>query len=882
MRFVRIVIHRWRSLLRSSRGEREMRDELGLHLEHLTREYMAAGMSETEARRAARRDFGPIEPIKEQCRDARRIGLAQDTAKDVAYAGRLLIKSPGFTLAAILSLALGIGANAAIFSLVDAVLLRTMPSVHEPTRLVEVSRDGGRALSYAVFEAIRDRTSVFSGVLLTSGGRFAASLDVSGRSGGEVHLSPVSAEYFTVLGVTPVLGRALDARDMAPSNTAVISHALWERVFNGDPNVLGTQMRVGRRDYTVVGVAPRAFSGVLTGHRIDLWVPITWFDDHYLRNSGANMFRTIARVRAGVSRDQVRANVDVIAAQITNQWHLEKSLRLDVGDASGGLTVVRRQFSGALWILMGVVALLLLIATVNVANLLLARAGARRREMAVRLSIGASRWRLLRQLLTESAVLGAIAGAIGVALAPTAAASLVRFLSAAMGTMELSTDINPRVLMFTVVVLLIAVVLFGLAPALAATRLDLTSLMKGGPAGDGGRGTRARLDRVLVAVQVAISCVLLAGALLFSRSLLTLMHVDAGFRPEHVVLLSVGLDPARSRTPVDRVRAYDRVVDRLSHVPGVESVGYSSERLFGGGTWTEPIVTPRFNPAPGQDRDAVLLVVSPGFFEALGTRLVRGRPFDVHDDERSEAVAVINEAAARYFFARTDAVGDILQIGDGDVRRLRVAGVVQDAKYRTLREPAPRMVYLPALQMPDAAAAPNLAIRTTAEPDTIADALWNEARREVPDLRWRGATTQRKLIDGTIAPDRMLAQLSGVVGATALLLVCVGLYGLTAYEASRRRREIGVRLALGAQRAHIVRNIVGRSLLLVTAGLVAGVGGAAAFARALEGVLFGVKSSDLVTLAGAPVVLLTIAALAAYLPARRAARLNPIVTLRAD
>lgn len=881
MRLARIAIHRLRSLLRSSRAVMEMERELQLHVEQLTREYISAGMSESDARRAARLEFGSLEAIKEQCRDMRRVTLVQDLFKDFAYACRLFTKSPGFTLTAVLSLALGIGANTAIFSLVDAVLLRSLP-VQEPRQLVEISRNGGRTLSYPAYEAIRDRNEVFSRVLLTSAGRFVASLSVGTINAGDVQFSPVSGDYFAVLGLVPVIGRALAEEDLAASNVAVISYQLWQRAFDGNPDVLGKALRMGRWNYTVVGVAPPRFTGVLTGQSIDVWVPITWFEDRYLRNNVAMMFRVMARRKVGASDEQVRANMTLVTQQLSAEWRFEQPMQVEIADASGGLTLVRRRFSRPLWILMTVVALLLLIATVNVANLLLARAGARHREMAVRLSIGASRWRLIRQLLTESLVLGGAGSALGLLLAPLAAASLVTFLSSAMGVMDLSLDLDVRILAFTVMTSLIVVGLFGLAPALAATRLDLTAMFKGSPSAARAEG-RARPGKLLVVAQVAISCVLLAGAILFARSLRTLVHVDAGFRPENVVLLGVGLDPGKRVSDVERVRTYERVLERLARVPGVQSAALSSERLFGSGTWTEPVSAPTFTPLPGQDREAVLLVVSPRFFETMGTRLLRGRAFEARDDERAPRVAIVNEAMIRYYFGETDAVGLTFQLGDRSAAPgIRVVGVVQDAKYRSLKDPAPRIIYLPALQEPGPVGEANLAIRTAGDPEKMADLLWKEARSEVPGLRWRGATTQAWLVEGTIAQDRMLAQLSGAFGLTAMVLVCLGLYGLTAYEVSRRAAEIGIRLALGAQRTDIVRLIVGRSMILVTSGVLIGLAAAGALMRLVENLLFGVRSSDAVTFAASAATLLTVGAAAAYWPARRAAQLNPVATLRAD
>jgi len=859
-----------------------MQQELAQHVEQLTREYISTGMSESDAYRAARLQFGSLEAIKEQCRDMRRVTLVQDLFKDLAYACRLFTRSPGFTLIAVLSLALGIGANTAIFSLVDAVLLRRLP-VQEPGQLLEVGRRGGRTLSYPMYEAIRDRNEVFSDVLLTSAGRFGASLYVGTINAGDVHFSPVSGEYFAVLGVSPVLGRALTEEDLPASNAAVISYQLWQRALGGDPSVLGKTMRMGRWDYTVVGVAPAGFTGVLTGQSIDVWVPITWFEQQYLRNNVAMMFRIIGRHKSGASAEQVGANMTLIARQLSAEWNFEGPIQVEIADASGGLTLLRRQFSRPLWILMAVVALLLLIATVNVANLLLARAGARRREMAVRLSLGASRSRLIRQLLTESVVLGGAGGALGVLVAPVAAASLVRFLSSAMGTMDLSLDLDGRILAFTLATSLIVVGLFGLAPALAATRPDLTAMFKGSPSAAARGERRARPGKLLVVAQVAISCVLLAGAILFARSLRTLTHHDAGFRPENVLLLSVGLEPGKPLSAVERIQTYERVLERVARVPSVQSAAFSSERLFGGNSWTEPVAAPTFTPLRGQDREAVLLVISPRFFETMGTRILRGRDFEVRDDERAARVAIVNESAARYYFARTDAIGDTFQLGDrSSAPQMRVVGVVQDAKYRSLKDPAPRIIYLPASQEPGPIGEANLAIRTAGDPEQMADLLWKEARNEVTDLRWRGVTTQAQLVEGTIAQDRMLAQLSGAFGLTAIVLVCLGLYGLTAYEVSRRTAEIGVRLALGAQRTDVVRLIVGRSMTLVTSGVLIGLAGAAALARVVESLLFGVRSSDAVTFVASAAILLSTGALAAYWPARRAAQLNPIATLRAE
>jgi predicted permease len=852
---------------------------MDLHLEQLTKEYIAAGMTESEARLAARREFGPAAATKEQCRDMRRVNLIDDLSRDLVYTCRVLMRSPGFAITAVLSLALGIGANTAIFSIVDAVLLRMLP-VHEPQQLVEVSREGGRTLSYPMFEIIRDRNEVFSGVLLTSSGRFAASARLGSTDLGDVHFSPVSGDYFSVLGISPVIGRALSEQDLTTANAVVISYGFWQRAFAGDPAVLGKTLSLGSRAYEIVGIAPAAFTGLATGHPVDLWVPVTfWADRGVFQNPVAMMFRVVARRKPGVSEERAWANMQLLSRQWSTEWKFEQPMRVEVAAASGGLTQLRRRFSRPLLVLMTIVVLLLLIAALNIANLLLARACARQREIAVRLSLGASRARLIRQFLTESLVLGGMSGILGLLVAPGAAAFLVHFLSSSMGTVELSFGIDMRVLSFTLFTSMAVVLLFGLAPALAATRFDVSPAFRRDSLSGrlkGGTGPQ----KLLVVAQVAISCVLLVGALLFARSLETLSRVDAGFQPENVLLIRAQTSEG-GPTGVERVRLYERVLERLPGVPGVRSAALSSERLFSGNTWTEAVNAPTFAPHPGQDREAVLLVVSPGFFRTMRTAMLLGRDFDTRDSEKAPRVAIVNEAAARYYFGTTDAVGQTFRLEHNSFPEpLTVVGLVRDAKYKSLREAAPRIVYLPALQTPGPLAGANIAIRVAANPERMRDLIWEEIQAESPYLRFGGATIQADVVNGTIAQDRMLAQLSSFFGLAAAALVCLGLYGLTAYEVSRRTAEIGIRIALGAQTKNVLRVVLIRSLMLVGSGVALGLAGSVAVARFIETLLFGVGGTDAVTLFAATALLLSIGAGAAYWPARKAARLDPIAALK--
>jgi predicted permease len=614
---------------------------------------------------------------------------------------------------------------------------------------------------------------------------------------------------------------------------------------------------------------------------VDLWLPLTfWTDRQVFRNPVAMMFRVVGRRKPGVSEEQARANMELLARQWSAEWRFERPMQVEVSSASGGLNQLRRRFARPLVVLMAIVALLLLITAANLANLLLSRASARRREMGVRLSLGASRTRLIRQLLTESLVLGGIGGVLGLLLAPVAAAFLVRFLSLAMGTIELPLTIDARVLAFTFTTSIAVALLFGLAPALAATRLDLTPMFKRGAPTAGRRTRAAKPGRLLVVAQVSISCVLLVEALLFARSLQTLVNLEAGFRPENVLLIQASTPPQGPKD-TERARLYERVLQRLVLTPGVRSAAFSSESLFSGNSWTEAVSAPGFAPRPGQDREAVLLVISPGFFRTMGMRMVSGRDFEPRDDERARKVAIVNESMARYYFGEADAVGRTFRLEHTAFPEpLTVVGLVRDAKYNSLKQAAPRMVYLPGLQTPGPLGGVSFAVRTASDPEKMADLVWKEARGESPNLQFRGVTTQARLVEGTIAQDRMLAQLSGFFGLAAAILVCLGLYGLTAYEVSRRTAEMGVRIALGAQRRDVLRLVLHRSMALVGAGLAIGLAAALGLGRLVESLLFGVRGTDAVTLLLAASMLLAAGLAAAYWPARRAARLDPMASLK--
>jgi predicted permease len=877
MRAPRVFKHRLSSLLGRQRAEADLDCELSLHIEQLTKENIARGMSEHDARLEAHREFGAMAAIQEECRDARRVRWVEDLCRDLLYACRQMRRSPGFTLTAVFSLALGIGANTALFSLADVLLLRMLP-VKQPQQLVEITRAGGGSVSYPLYQYIREHNSVFSGALIMNAGRYSASLREGSAELGDIQFSPVSGDYFSVLGVNPIVGRALDEQDMKSCDTAVIGYRLWHERFRGDPNVIGTSVLVGTRPYTIIGVAPPGFTGIMAGQRIDLWLPITWFDRHSIENPAAFMFRVIARRKSGISEPAAQANVQLLARQWSTEVNFQEPVRVELTSASGGLNTLRRRFGRPLWVLTGVVMLLLLCAGVNIANLLLVRTSKRRHEIEIRLSIGAGRGRLIRQLLTESFVIAAIGGALGLLIAPMAVRSLVRFLSSAMGTIDLPLSIDLRVLSFTVAISFVMALVFGLAPALAATRLDRAPIFRGGFSSRADARHSTRSTTILMVGQVAISCVLVAMATLFARSLYNLAQVDAGFEPENVLVLFVGMAEGGPKG-IKAAHVYDTLLEHLTTVPGVRSAALSSEALFGGNRWTETITAPGFNPTSGQDREAVMLVVSPNFFRTMGTRLLAGRDFDSRDNESGRKVAIVNDVMARYFLHTREAVGRSFQVS-GFAQPLDVVGVAEDTRYQSLREPAPPIVYIPYRQRPMEDA--NLVIRTTGDPERMSETLWNEIHRQNPVLRYRGATTQARLINGTIAPDRMLAQLSGAFGFAGALLVSLGLFGLTAYDVSRRTAELAIRIALGAQPSGVIRPMVWRAILVVACGAGIGMFAAVALMRIAQRLVYGVRAADPASLLIPAVALIAIGAVAAYWPARRVGSVDPAVVLRAQ
>jgi putative ABC transport system permease protein len=803
-------------------------------------------------------------------------------AGDMRYGLRMMRRSPGFTAVAILSLALGIGANTAIFSLINTLMLRMLP-VRDPQQLVELlnkypGEPRGSYFSLRSFEHHRDYNHVFSGLIGVNASRF----NVRGVGGEPETLDGefVSGNFFQVLGVKPAIGRLVGPED---DSAAVVSWSYWKNRFNLDPAILGKQIIVDDAPVTIVGVAPQAFFGLEVGFRPEVWLPLAMEPViHRPSRIGGGGLRLMGRLKLGVSIEQARSEMSVLF-----QWTVDerarnskdpllRQLRFEMEPAGAGFWGLRDHFAKPLLALMAVVGVLLLLACTNVASMLLARGAARQREMAVRISLGAGRLRLVRQVLTESLLLAAAGGLLGVCLAYFGADALVRMLaSGRQGPLRLDMRVEPdaHVLLFTAGIALLTGVLFGLAPAWNAFASPPASSLR-----ETVRAGETRLKRLfgksLVVAQVALSVALLSAAGLFVRHLLDLEQLDLGFRRDHVLLAT--LNPARSGYNGERLAgAYRELLGRLEAIPGVRSATMSAGTPISG-AGASRFATVEGHPERPEDRRYLSLNwVAPKFFETLGTPLLAGRDFNFQDQGRA---AIVNQAMARYYFGDGNPIGKHFKF-DGDDKAYEIVGMAGDAKYYEIREATPRTIYLSAFQE-GRVLSNQFALRTSVDPA----ALGPDVRRTVRDLLKTvpvvKVTTLADQVDASIVPERVVALLSGLFGALGSALAAIGLYGLLAYTVARRVNEIGIRMALGATPGRVVRMVLGDALGMVVAGLV--VGAPLAFwGKNLAASLI----PDLPVSSAAPIIfgavaMVVVALVAAYAPARRAAGVDPMEALR--
>ncbi|HET8547041.1 MAG TPA: ABC transporter permease [Bryobacteraceae bacterium] len=872
------------------RLECDLADEFGSHLEMLEDEYRQRGMDARSARAAARRDFGNVEQVREMYRDARGWPVVENLLRDIRYTARGLCGTPGFTAAAVLSLALGIGANTAIFSFVNALLLRMLP-VERPEELLALHRIGGWGSGYVawpMYLRLRELNNVFEGVLARSG-VWKVRLDTGTERTDFVHREFVSGNYFSVLGIEPALGRLItdgDSRVPQGHPVAVLSYDCWRNRFAGDPHILGRVLNVDDQALTIIGVAQPRFRGVELGKAAEIWVPAMMHRVNFT-NPGSHWAWMLARPRPGVSRQHIQAVVNAaVARYLADQFggrpdnpfrRRSMEQRIEIRSGGVGISQLRDNFRRPLDVLMVLVVVVLLATCVNIANLLLARAAARRRDAAVRLCLGASRGRLLQQCLLESTFLAAAGGALGLLSAIAGSRYILMFLPAAGDTVPLDITPDATVLLFTGVVAMASAFLFGFAPAMRATAVDPISGLRG-VAGSAVR--RVRLREGLLVVQVALSVLLVGAAVTFVHTLIELRSVDPGFR--HTSVISFGLDYPRAWNQTQRTSLRTRLLERAAALPGVLAVAAGFPGPYRTGSSSSGVRVHGLEGTAGIRESVSAQVVTPGYFETIGATILYGRGLEGSDSTGARRVAVVNEAFARHFFGTGDPIGRTLTFEDGKPQSgatTFIVGIVRNMLHDGLRASPEPVIYVPAAQK-STAAEPIVLVRAELPAERVLASIRAVLAGVDPTVSLDDARTIAQRIADSIFLDRILAIVSGFFGVLALVLVIVGLYGVMAYTVARRTSEIGIRLALGAERTRVVRLILSEALVLIALGAAAGVPVALAARRVAASLLFGVPADNGAAMTITAGALLATGLTAALIPAWRAASIRPIDALR--
>jgi len=905
MRWVYKLPLRLRSLFRKDDVEQELSDELRFHLERLMEEKVAHGMTPEEARYAAVREIGGFDQIKEECRDMRRVNHIENLIQDIRFGLRMLAKNPGFTLVAVLVLALGIGANTAIFSLLDQAILRSLP-VKDPGRLVVISDGEYRrgwstsdademVYSYAHYKDVRDQIPLFDGVIARA--HVPLSVAFAGtaeRAGGDV----VSGNFFPVLGVGPAIGRVLDPEDdrvPGASPVAVLSYGYWQRRFGADPGVVGRKISLNAYPFTIVGVAARGFAGLLRGNNVDVFVPIAMKREltpawNGLVERDIMWLNIFARLKPGASREQTEAALQapyrpILEAEIQSiknprATFRERYLRqhISLHPAAEGINLLRQTWAKPLLVLAGLVGLVLLITCANVSGLMIAKGAGRWKEVAIRLALGARRGSIVRQFVVESLLLCLAGGVGGLAVGNICCRLLVHLLPQDTAA-TFSSALDGRVLAFNLCVAVLSGLFCGLLPASQTSRVDPASTMKDASSGLAGRRVLMRWRSGLVVGQLALSIVLVVTAGLFAVSLKNLMQKNPGFQPDNV--LSFSVDPGLSGYSGAREQAFLQELERrLAELPGAVAVGAASSGPFTNSDRGANITVEGYHARQDEDMQCAVDGVSPGFFSTLKIPLLVGRDFTPADGSEAPKVAIVNEQFARFFFAGGNPVGRHLAFGAGDVKlNIEIVGVVRNSYHLDLREKVARFVYVPFPQ-DSLRGSMHYYVRTTGNPAiftayirrAVADMDSNVPLNEVGTL-----TTQ---IAESVYGDRLVAWLATAFGALAACLAAIGLYGLISYTVARRTNEIGLRMALGASRSAVLWLILRKSLTLVLLGVMLGTALALASTRLVSSLLYGLNATSPLVFAAATLLLSGVAVLASYIPARRATKVDPMVALR--
>ncbi len=873
---LRSFLRRWRALTHKKELEDELDDELRFHLDRDVEQNIKLGMTPKDARNAALRAFGGVDQSKEECRDARGVGPLENTLRDISYSVRVLLKSYAFTIVVILTLALGIGANTAIFSFANGILLRPLP-YPQSDRLAVVDETAHKrgmdsmSVSYPNFLDWREQNTVFEDIGLHFGtSRFALS---GAGEPVEIRGSRITQGLFEILRVAPHLGRTFTADEDRPDQDAVVilGYDLWQKNFGGDPNIIGQKIVLSNRPRTVVGVMPRGFRYPEVS---ELWVPLALTPQMFTRTDhGLN---GIARLKDGVTFAAAQADMDNVAARIEQQNPVtNEGLGVKITSLHENLAGDYRE---ALLILLGVVGCVLLVACVNVANLMLARATARQKEFALRAALGASRWRIVRQLLIESLLLAVVGGALGFALSLLALHLLLNAIPIQL-PFWMDFGIDLRVLGFSLGITLLTGLIFGAVPALQTSRVDLNDTLKEG--GRGSTGFRGRSRSLLVVTEIALSLVLLVCAGLMIQSFLRLRSVNIGLDTNNVLTATVLLPRAKYSTPEQRSGFFKQFVERVRNIPGVQAASATGTLPLSGSNWGRSLTIEGYPVlSVGQAPMIQHTVVTPGYFRTMGIALLAGRDFNDADITDGPKVTIVDERLARHYWPNESAVGKRIRFGPPEDNEPwhTIVGVVRSVRHQRMQEDTRESVYLPHMQIPINGL--TVVARTTSDPLDVTPAIRNEVKQLDRDQPISEIATMEDVVAESIWQPRLYATLFAVFAGGALILALIGIYGVMAFLVQTRTHEIGVRMALGATARDVFKLIVGRGMKLTAVGVVIGIGGAIALTRLMHSLLFNTSATDPFIFIAISVLLSVAAFLACYIPARRAARVDPLIALR--
>ena len=894
MRAWHILKMRLRTLLERGRVESELEEELQHHLAEQARRNAGRGMTAAEAHVQAVRELGGKAKIEEECRDARGLGYLEDLVHDVRYGLRAMRRSPAVTAVAILSLALGIGANTAVFSLINAVMLRTLPVAH-PEELVRFARGyPGRkvgSFSYPHFRMLQDANAGAADLFATNRLGTARAVAPGSAESEQVARELITGGYFGVLGVHAIAGRLITEDDVhVPSGNAVavISYRYWTRRFGRDPKIVGKTLVVADVPLEVIGVAEPEFFGVETGSATDVWIPVsTMTQKNWHLSKGFGFLTVLARLKPGTGIAEVGEKSTAVLERekterlrsVTNARQRQDILdqRILVEAGATGLSRLREQFSEPLRVLLVIVLAVLLVACSNIANLQIARASAREREIAVRLAIGAARSRVVRQLLTESLLLAFAGGLCGIVVAQWGCQALLRFVPPSGAPLVVDVHPDARVLGFTLGLSVLAAILFGLGPALHSVRGNVDAALKKEGRSTGYSPTKRWLGRSLIAGQVAVSMLLLVGSGLFVRSLMKLQSVNLGLDREHVLTFGINV-PAGSNAPQEQ-ELIDRVVAHTLSIPGVRAASYAFCGGYGSGGWTTELHAPGYVAPPDEPSDFDASLVGPGYFEAMGIPLLYGRTITESDNAGAQKVVVINRSLARHFFGGGSALGRTIEYMRPEGKfAAEVVGVVEDVQHHGARHGTVPWFYAPALQNPGPW--PSFAVRVAGDPAAITGTLSRVLKAMQPGLTVQDPEKMDDQVNRSLARERLVASISGFFAGIALLLACIGVYGTLSYAVTRRTAEVGIRMTLGARRSGVLWMVLREALMVVAGGVLAGALAARAATEWIGSLLFGLAPGDLTTIAIAATAMLLAAVAAGYLPAARAASVDPMRALR--